>query len=304
MQWVADANTDGARIDRAIADWRGLSRAAVLRLLDSGGVTLNDRELKRSDKGKLLRCGDRIEIDSRYDRGEVIRPNPSLELTVLKRSVGWIAVDKPAGMPVRPHALDEIDTVLNAVAAIDENLIGVGEGGLRCGVVHRLDTDTSGVLIVATDSSAWAEWRTRFAEHHLTKQYLAIVAGRPDERGEAELWLRVGQHKPARVLVCKDASSDPAARRCSLTWRTVEQIHDQAAMIEVDLHTGFLHQVRVTMAHLGHPILGDQVYGRPAHPHNVPRHMLHARRLAWDLGEVIAPIPQDMSRVLDALRSS
>eukprot|EP00752_Nemacystus_decipiens_P013611 g12069.t1 len=194
----------GVRLDRAVADWRGVSRAAVIRLLDQGAVTCNGRVMARANKGDLLAAGDRLGLLVAFADGEAPRPDETISLDVLVRGDGYLVINKPAGMPVRPHALDETGTVLNAVVATHPEVVGVGEGGLRSGVVHRLDNDTSGTLLVATSQVAWDRFRVAFAEHDIEKRYVALVQGRIEGDG----------------LACRprddERSGAPGDRRCGL----------------------------------------------------------------------------------------
>ena len=293
---------NGVRLDRFVADWRGLSRAAALRLLDQGALACNGRVVGRGNKGDLLSVGDQVSLSDVYASGEVPLADEPFSLTVLAEGNGWLVVDKPAGTPVRPHTLDEKGTILNAVVARDAQVIGVGEGGLRSGIVHRLDTDTSGCLIIATQQDAWVMLRAAFASHHIQKRYLALVHGVPNEVGDIQRDLRVATHQPARVQVEKKGQGGQRARTCSLGWRMVERFGDRASLIELDLHTGFLHQVRAMMSDLGHPVVGDPLYGDAASTLQAPRQMLHAKSLAYDELKAEAPMPDDLQRVLQSLR--
>jgi len=293
---------DGARLDRAVADWRGLSRAAVLRLLDQGAVTCNGQVMGRANKGDLLSAGDRIALSGAYAQGESPRADDSIKLAVLSEGDGWLVIDKPAGTHVRPHALDETGTVLNAVVARYPQVVGVGEGGLRSGIVHRLDTDTSGTLMVATHQHAWDRLRQAFAEHRIQKRYLALVVGGIDDTGVCRRHLRVATHRPARVQVEPQAAGSSDARLCSLGWQVIERFDDRASLIEVDLHTGFLHQVRAMMSDLGHAVIGDTTYGSGATMIQAPRQMLHAKSLVFEEIYAEAPVPSDMQQALQSLR--
>lgn len=292
--------SNGTRLDRAIADWRGLSRAAVLRLLDQGAVTCNGRAMTRANKGDLLPAGAWLVLSQAYDQRESPRPDHELVLDVLTQGEGYLVVNKPAGVPVRPHALDEVGTVLNAVVARCPEIIGVGEGGLRSGVVHRLDTDTSGALLIATHQEAWDRFRKAFSEHRIQKRYVTLVCGVPDAVGQSKRSLRVATHRPARVDVKPIGQGGDGARPCSLSWRVLDRLDHRASLVEVDLHTGFLHQVRVMMNDLGYAVIGDPVYGE-VDRFDAPRQMLHATSLAFEELAVQAPMPADMQAMLETL---
>ncbi len=292
----------GARLDRLLADWCGLSRAAVLRLLDTSAVSLNGRAAARRDKGRPLCAGDTLEIAGPFVRPEAPRADPSTPLKVLAEGDGWLAVDKPPGVPVRPHGLDETGTILNAVIARFPQLAGIGEGGLRSGVVHRLDNDTSGVMLVATDQPAWGRLRQAFTDHRIRKRYLALVHGQPADTGESVMHLRVARHAPAHVKVFDSGEAAHGVRRCSLAWRVVERLGVAGCLIEIDLHTGFLHQARVMTAALGHPVVGDAQYGDGLPLYGAHRHMLHAASVEFEDIFVEAPLPEDFASMLNRLR--
>jgi len=301
---IIDTRDTGARLDRVVADWRGVSRAAVLRLLDAGALRLNGRPLARKHKGEELRAGDTLELVAGFVSGEAPRPEPDggLTLDVLAAGAGWAVVNKPAGVAVRPHALGEVGTVLNAVAARWPGVVGVGEGGLRSGVVHRLDNDTSGALVIATEPAQWERLRRAFAEHRVAKRYAALVHADPPDAGESVQHLRVAKHKPAHVETVENPADHNDARRCSLAWRVVERLGQGVCLIDVDLHTGFLHQVRAMMSGLGHPVLGDAQYGGGKPSHGAPRQMLHARSVCFEDVRAQAPLPEDFQSVCGRLR--
>jgi 23S rRNA pseudouridine1911/1915/1917 synthase len=299
----------GTRLATYLARRLALSLSQVTRLLDRGAVRVDGRAVRRRDKGLKLVAGQQIAVET-FTRPEDQRalPEPDAPLDVLAADpgAGWVVVNKPAGAPVHPLEPTETGTVLNALAARFPAVHGVGEGGLRSGVVHRLDVETSGALVLAIRPDAWRRLRDAFREHRATKIYHAIVLGDPGPGGQARLHLAVTQHRPARVRVLDetDAWTSPGARACDLTWRRIERLGTRAALVEVTLRTGFLHQVRVTMAHLGHPIAGDAHYGGAtgADPSEAARPMLHARRLAVEGIDVVAPEPADFVATADRLR--
>ena len=228
------------------------------------------------------------------------QPDETLVLEELAAGDGWVVVNKPAGVPVRPHRGDETGTVINALAAKYPQIVGVGEGGLRSGVVHRLDTETSGVLVVATGQQAWGKLRAAFAEHRAVKRYTALVHGKLEGAERLALWLSVARHKDAWVRVADEPFDD--ARECSLTWRAVRG-NNLATLIEVDLETGFLHQIRAMMAYIHHPVLADDRYAHEMQTHGAARQMLHASSLVIEeLGLAVeAALPAEMRDVVEGL---
>ena len=304
VAFTVEPGEAGARLDAVLAAHLSLSRAAARRLLEGGTVRIDGRRASERAKGRPLPAGARIEIADFAPPGEA-RPLPDegAPLVVLAQGTGWLAVDKPPGVPVHPLAPAERGTLLNALVARRSEIVGVGEGGLRSGVVHRLDVDTSGVVLFALDAPTWARLRAAFTEHRVTKRYRALVTGAPKDGGRVELWLAMAAHRPARVRVLEGPRDAPrGARRTRLVYRTLERFC-AAALVEVELETGFLHQVRATLAHLGHPVLGDRLYGGAALPGpGAPRQMLHAAHLALDEIAASSPDPPDFAGLLGALR--
>ncbi|NRA07851.1 MAG: RluA family pseudouridine synthase [Myxococcales bacterium] len=285
----------GMRVDRFLATRLGLSRTQIRRLLAEGGVRLAGRPLVARSKGVALRAGDRLEVDAYTPvASQRVIAQPELELSVLAQGPGWLAVDKPAGVPVHPLAPGELGTLLNALIARFPELHGVGEGGLKSGVVHRLDVDTSGVLLVATEPSSWQRLRAAFREHRVEKCYRALVAGHP-EPGRVELPLVVTGHRPARVRVARPGEAASGVRLTVTAWQVVERLSD-ASLVEVQPVTGYLHQIRATFAHLGAPVLGDRRYAEPEVAARAPRQLLHAARLRFEEIEAEAPDPPDLQQ--------
>ncbi len=276
------------RLDAAVARSAGVSVGRARRLLAGGGVELNGHTAGARDKGRRVTGADRVVVQT---DNECVVPEPQRPLRELARGQGWVAVEKPAGVAVHPLVSGETGTVLNAAVARYPQLADqVGrEGPLRTGVVHRLDVDTSGVLLLALTPDAWDRLRDAFASHRVIKTYYALVAGTPAPTGRADLHLAVTRHRPARVSVV--AQGRAGARATGLAWRVREQRRD-LARIEVTLETGFLHQIRVACAHLGFPVMGDRVYG-PQRTSSAPRHMLHAARVTAEGMTIDCPEPPD-----------
>ncbi len=302
----AEEDDAGRRLDAFLSEKLGLSRSRVRKLIDRGGVVLNGRPALRAAKGLGLEPGWEIAVsaaDALAEPRAAATPDPAL--AVLAQGPGWLAVDKPPGTPVHPLHPTETGTLLNVLVARHPEIHGVGEGGLRSGVVHRLDVETSGVLLFATGEAAWRRLRAAFRERCVAKRYRALVQGRLEGQGSVELDLRVARHRPARVRVCEPGAS--GSRRTLTRWRGLEVLGGggkrPATLIELAPETGFLHQIRVSLAHLGHPVIGDAVYGEPDAPVPAPRHMLHAARLHFEDVLAESPDPPDFRDALERLRA-
>jgi 23S rRNA pseudouridine1911/1915/1917 synthase len=285
----------GSRLDRYLAEALGASRAQIRKLLSQGGVSVDEQPVGSAAKGLNLRAGSRIEIVRfRPPASQHPIPDPEVPLVILDEGDGWIAVDKPPGTPVHPLAEEERGTLLNAVIARHPEILGVGEAGLRSGVVHRLDVETSGVLLFATREARWLELRQAFRRRRVRKRYRAVVLGELVGGGDLVLHLSVTRHRPARVRVRPAGAA--GSRRTELHWRAVGS-SGGATLVEVDPVTGFLHQIRVALAHLGHPVLGDAAYGAGGAP-AAPRQMLHAAAVGYREIRVSSPDPPDFRETL------
>lgn len=297
-----DAREAGMRLDQLLALLLSASRAEARRVLGRGGVSVDGRPVSLSDKGTALEAGQTLAVAAfTPEKEQRPIPEPEAPLAIVAAGDGWLAVDKPAGTPVHPLSESETGSLLNAVSARHPEIIGIGEGGLRCGVVHRLDVDTSGVMLFATDEDRWYQLRTAFRRHRVSKTYQALVHGRLEGAGDLALHLSVSAHRPARVRVVSegDAAFEKRSRHTRMHWRATAHGPD-ASLIEVEPKTGFLHQIRASLAHLGHPVVGDPAYGAPA-TEGVSRHLLHATAVAYGDVRASAPPPDDFADALARL---
>ncbi len=297
-----EPSESGRRLDVFLATRLHLTRGRARRLLASGAVRIGGRPLGEGDKGLALHVGERIDVEAevRAD-AERIPAEPEASLCVLAQGPGWLVADKSAGVPVHPLAAGERGTLLGAVVARHPEIQGIGEGGLRSGVVHRLDVDTSGALLLATDEEQWQRLRAAFREHRVEKRYRAIAVGSVAADGEIELPLVVARHRPALVRAANPDELEDA-RRTTTSWRVLERLRG-ATLLEVRTVTGFLHQVRATLAHLGHPLAGDRSYAPDGDATGAARHMLHAASLRYAGIAAESPDPRDFAEVLAALRT-
>jgi 23S rRNA pseudouridine1911/1915/1917 synthase len=316
--FIVEAADAGSRVDAFLAARLGVGRAAARALLEAGAVRIDERRLGRRHKGVCVTTGSCVAVEAFLEPGaQRARPEPELPLEVLasgsdpsgsggpgpigSSGLRWLAVDKPAGRPVHPLRENEGGTLLNALIARHPELHGVGEGGLRSGVVHRLDVDTSGIVLFATEAATWTRLREAFRAHRVEKVYRALVVGRMSGEGALAVGLAVVRHRPARVAVVEPGR--PGARLAETRWRALAH-GPGVTLLELRPRTGFLHQIRVTLAHLGHPVCGDALYGAPGDPSGAPRQLLHAARLAVDEVEAASPDPPDFAaacaRLLDS----
>ena len=283
--------TSPVRLDALVASTQGISRRQAQKLIAEGCVELDGRHARKRDKGLMVAPDASISLTQHI--GEVIA-EPGLPLKILAEGRDWVAVDKPAGMPVHPLGEGERGTLLNGVAARFPAIQGVGacggEGGLRSGVVHRLDVATSGVVVFALTDLAWNRLRQGFSEHQVKKEYVAVVRGQLDDTGEAVLYLAVQQHRPAKVAVVAEGTHQ--SRRCTLRWTTIERT-DRGQLLSIDLETGFLHQIRVTLAHLGAAVVNDPIYGNDPDSMANGRLLLHAVSLGFSDVQATSPLPDE-----------
>ena len=251
----------GQRLDLYLARLLGISRGYVRRLLGLKRIRLGGVMPR---KGVILNAGDRVEILPFHDPQDGPRAAPEVPLHVLREGEGLLAVEKPAGLPTHPLDFEETKTALNALLARYPELSGVGDGGLRSGVLHRLDTHTSGVLLFATSADAWRRARAEFAERRVQKRYLARVHGA--YRGTLQIALQL-DHRGRRMRVVASGGREAVTQ-----LSPVREIGD-TTLVEVRPLTGVMHQIRATLSHLGHPLLGDLEYGSTR---DLGRHLLHA----------------------------
>jgi len=275
-----DSADQDTRLDVLLARELGLSRGYVRRLLSGDRVRLNGQP---AQKGALLRVGDAIEVAEFRHPGEGPIAHADFDLVVLDERSGLIAVDKPAGRATQPLTYDEGGTVLNAVLARYPDMNGVGEGGLMSGVVHRLDRETSGVLLFARDDDAWGRARDAFAAERVRKVYRALVHGRLQDERDVELQL---EHRGTRMRVVSSGGLRAATRLRPIAER------GEHTLVEAFPRTGRMHQIRATLAELGHPVVGDRLYGSSA---NEARHWLHALEIELDGFAIRAAPPERLA---------
>jgi len=290
----------GERLDKVIsAGVPDLSRAMTQRLIKTGEVMVNGRPSKPSYRVEM---GDEILVRVPAEMPEPVLPE-DIPLVIIYEDDALLVVNKPAGMVVHPALGHPSGTLVNAVLAHCPQVAEVG-GLDRAGIVHRLDKDTSGLILVAKDEATRAALQRQFKRRQVVKTYLALVEG-PMYPREGIIEAPVGRDKRQR----KKMAVVRSGRQARTMYRAVEYFDDHT-LLEVRPHTGRTHQVRVHLAWLGYPVVGDAVYGHRRQPLLQRRHFLHAARLhlthpaTGEEMEFEAPLPPELSTVLKRLRRS
>lgn len=284
------------RLDRFLAkELTAYSRSRIQQLVREKFVTLNEAAPRSSD---LVRTGDRIVVVEPPAQKIDTRPE-AIPLEILFEDNDLIVINKPPGLVVHPGAGNREHTLVNALLHHCPTLSGIG-GQERPGIVHRLDKDTSGCIVVAKNDAAHRSLAAQFAERTVEKVYLALVAGKL-KKGSGVIDQNIGRHRVHRQRMAVTARG-----RAARTEYRVLRAGDNVSLVECGLHSGRTHQIRVHLQHLGHPVLGDKVYGAKF-AKNYPRQMLHAWKLGFDhptTGErkiFEAPMPEDFSGALEQL---
>lgn len=302
----------GVRLDRVVASHNPeLSRTRIQELIEAGLVLLNGKPAKDSHK---VHADDIVDV--------IPAPRPALKaeaeqipLDILYEDQDVIAVNKPAGMMVHAGAGNSRGTLVNALLGRG---LSLSQGGdpLRPGIVHRLDKETSGIVLVAKNDAAHAKLSEAFRERAVQKTYIALVQGvLPEDRGRIELPIARDPVRRNR-MTAKRAASLPNAREARTDWQVLRPI-DSTTLVEVQLHTGRTHQIRVHFSALRHPVVGDTLYGASGQLHvgrsslpTLGRNFLHAAKLGFQqprTGQPVrltAPLPAELRTYLAKLAAA
>ena len=298
---------DGERLDRALAQlYPELSRTRAQTAIKAGAARVDGKSVRVSH---LLEVGQRIELDAGAISGAGVvgaeRESPpqaeAIPLRVVYEDEHLLVVDKAAGLVVHPAPGHATGTLVNALLA---HLPGLeaGSDASRPGIVHRLDKDTSGLIVIAKDAPTHAALAQQMKEHSTVKRYLALVEGRmPAPEGVIDAPIgRDPRHRQRMALV----SEVNGGREARTRFKVLREVRARS-LVELQLETGRTHQIRVHLASVGHPVVGDSVYGRPQLP-VPPRQFLHATHLEFvhpTTGEWLifdAPLPPDLADFLAA----
>lgn len=299
-----DSEGAGKRLDLLVSELSGLTRSQVQRLIEKGLLTVNGNPTKANYKAH---ADDLVHLSLVEGREELLPED--LQLNVLFCDDFLIVVNKPAGMVVYPAAGHTSGTLMNAIAFHAAKLASIG-GPLRPGVVHRLDKDTSGVMVIALEDRTYYDLVEQFRERTMNRRYRAIIYGTLKENS-GEISLNIGRSESDRK---KMSTHSKRGKKAVTTWKVIERFH-RATLIEAKLGTGRTHQIRVHFASIGHPVLGDKTYGSKTSLElgkskiTFPRQMLHAELLGFthpiskEYLEFRTPVPHDMEKKIRELRN-
>lgn len=266
INYVADENI---RIDKFIASkLEGVTRSHIQRLIDEGNVLADGRNIKSNYK---LKTGQNVEV-TLPDAKQLDVKAENIELDIVYEDKHLLVVNKPQNMVVHPAAGNYEGTLVNALMHhCGDSLSGIN-GVIRPGIVHRIDKDTSGLLLVAKDDATHMGLSEQIKEHSLTRKYIALVHGN-FKIDEGTVDAPIGRHPTDRKKMCiTDKNS-----RNAVTHYIVLQRFMEYTLVECKLETGRTHQIRVHMASLGHPVMGDKTYGIKKEKYNLSGQLLHAK---------------------------
>jgi 23S rRNA pseudouridine1911/1915/1917 synthase len=294
IEFVVSENDAKARLDRFLAKrLPEYSRSRLQRLIHTGFVRVNGATTRPR---QIVQAGDKIDLIEPPLEKIDVRPEP-IPLEILFEDDNLIVINKPAGLTVHPGAGQREHTLVNALLSHCAMLSGIG-GKERPGIVHRLDKETSGCLVVAKNDMTHWELSKQFAARTVEKIYLALVAGKL-RKPAGVIEENIGRHPVHRQRM---RVTSLRGRTAKTEYRLIRS-SDQASLIECRLHSGRTHQIRVHLHHLGHPVVGDRIYA-PRFAKNLPRQMLHAWKLGFrhprtgEWKHFEAPLPADFATAI------
>jgi 23S rRNA pseudouridine1911/1915/1917 synthase len=301
----------GERIDIFLAGKTGITRSQIQKLIEQGNVFVNNKPVNQNYR---IRTNDLVSLSIPEKQAEGLIPE-NIPVDIFYKDEYLIVVNKPAGMVVYPAAGHSQGTLMNALAYHCDKLAAIG-GPLRPGVVHRLDKDTSGLMVVALNDAAYYNLADQFKQRTINRRYLALIYGNFKEDA-GEIALMIGRSESDRK---KMSTSVRRGKEAVTRWKVLKRFN-HAALIEAKLGTGRTHQIRVHFTSIGHPVLGDRTYGKKIEIEIeiekkkkkkifFPRQMLHAKLLGFkhpatnEYMEFSSPVPEDMAQKIHKLKES
>jgi 23S rRNA pseudouridine1911/1915/1917 synthase len=303
MDEVVPEALAGERVDRVVAMVTGASRSEAARWVTEGRVLVDDAVV--TARSQRVEAGQTITAPEPDRTPEHVTPDPSVAVDVIHEDADVIVVDKPAGLVVHPGAGHREGTLVQGLLARHPEVAAVGDPA-RPGIVHRIDRGTSGLLVVARSSRAYEDLVRQLAARSVERRYLALVWGHPaDPAGVVDAPIGRSVRRPTRMTVSE--SGREARTRYEVERAFAEPV--EVALLSCRLETGRTHQIRVHLAAIGHPVVGDDAYGGVRPGLAVERPLLHAAVLGFThpaSGEPLrfeVPVPDDFAAVVSTLRA-
>ena len=297
-KYIVKNESQGKRLDRYVTEQNTeITRTAVQRLIDEKNILVNGKEQKASYK---VNENDVVEVEIQEPKKIEIKAE-DIPIEVIYEDSDIIVVNKPKGMVVHPGNGNVDGTLVNAIMAKCEgSLSGIG-GEIRPGIVHRIDKDTSGLLIVAKNDKAHVNLSEQIKEHKVKKTYIALVRGVVKEN-EATIDMPIGRSKTDRkkMAVCKDGKNAVTHIKVLKRW-------EHYTLLQVNIETGRTHQIRVHLSYIGYPIIGDYTYSNGKNEFGVVGQCLHAQKLEFKhpitnkIVELEAPLPEYFQEIIQKL---
>lgn len=271
QEWTVSANEDRGRLDRFVAArLPHVSRRALIAFIAAGRIRLNHRRIK---KGTPVQTGDTVQ--AYIDRQ--LQPNPSLSIPVVYAETAVLVLDKPAKMPSVALRLTQTNTVANFLLARFPETAVASPSPLEAGIVHRLDTATSGLLVATRTRTAYTALRRQFSACQVEKFYLARVVGHFSFSGQTRFFLSPAGKRGQRMQVFEDQYGNRNGQEAISTYTPIER-SAHSTLVRIQIHTGVRHQIRAHLASLGYPVMGDTLYGAPG---GAQRLKLHAESIRF-----------------------
>ncbi len=303
MELNATASDGGTRLDKFLSQRvPGMGRQKAGALCAAGLVRIDGHRAKKSS---LVSAGSTVTVE--LDEPRFVAPEPGLGLEVRLQRADLVVVNKPAGMPSAPLRTGERGSLCGALLARYPEMRDIGYRPREPGIVHRLDTQTSGLVLAARSKDAFLRLTRALERAAIHKRYLAVVSGAGlTESGEIARALAPDPAHPERVRVLgpgEDVAAGGYARR-KVTHYRVQQVSGGRTLVELSVGSAFRHQIRAHLASIGHPIVGDTVYGGEPEASLGGRHALHASEIRWDGDDTLAgfvvfePLPSELAALL------
>lgn len=319
---VIEKEQVGRRVDKALVDLKvvaGFSRADFARAIKSGGILVNDKKIK---PGYVLKENDLVVIENEelgIKNDKKIKPNNNVKIDVIYEDENIVVINKPAGLKIHlDNFEDEADTLVGGLLAKFPEIDGVGDDSigakLRPGIVHRLDKDTSGVIVTARNQKTFDELKDKFKNRQIQKVYQAIVFGILEKK-EGIINASIARSSTYRKQVIAGRKTKTKVRTAVTEFRVIREFGDVGkiggvsySLVEARPKTGRMHQIRVHLFSIGHPIVGDRLYKKKEFSTDkfprVDRQLLHAKEIEFELFEkkydFSVPLPKDFEKFLDS----